>query len=477
MMSMAQSRWSRPSSGLGMAVLLAATFVIASVAFSFWNWTKQPDVSRPECRSTAVISLGRPRSGSPVLLLEQISQETLSSSQLRQAIEAVDGPRAVSDESVAQLGKVLAIEPETGDEGQRLIRISCLDCDRARAARLANEVARRWTEMCRNTAKADAEQAHTKARQAADEAQRQYQQAKSNLDGYLERHFREHESLARRLKAAAPAIKPSVVVPGPVADAVPADAHRAAEAPARESPQRVALQREVAELKRSLTQMLTVRTSMHPEVQDLEAQIRDLTRKLESLPQQGTGRAEISDESLAKRQQPVPAAVAPPRDNNAQEARQAAEHAEAAQTYWGLIADLQRASERQQATSAAERIAWEEQTRGPQIQVSLAPLLPSESTPAVQNYSPWTVLAAALAIAAGIAMIFSGFATDRSLQTPQEVESATRLPVVGVLRIADLGAEPEEAQRQPRTRSMTWIAAGLLLVLACLIAIAHRGHS
>jgi len=186
-----------------------------------------------------------------------------------------------------------------------------------------------------------------------EEAERKYQEAKSNLEGYLERHFREHEGLARKLETAAVSSRPSGVPSRPVAEAGPADSSRAPESSAGDASQRAALQRELADLKRSLAQMLTVRTSMHPEVQDLDARIRDLSRRLDSLAQQSRGRADNTVAMSPSRQPAISAAPTVPGGNNGLEAGQAAEHAEAARTYWGLIAEFQRAVERQRASAMA----------------------------------------------------------------------------------------------------------------------------
>ncbi len=465
-MSATQHGSLRISSNLGMRALLVVTFVVSGLSFYFWGQATSSSAPRPEYRSAAVVGIGRGPADS--LPLEQVTHDALATALLQQTLESVDGPHAVSDSAVQQLGQALQIEPATGNADQQQVRVLCTDSDRARAARLANEAARRWSEVYRALARAHAERRHAKDQQAAEEAQRQYQAAKADLDGYLERHFRDHERLAKQLRAARTADSASARPanePPPASTAAP---QPLPEPQATDSSERAGAERELAELQRTLRQMLLVRTAVHPEVQDLESKINHLKRKLNFLPQRAAAESAATSPPQFSRR---PAVVQPPSvatPDKDRETDSAQTHAEASQTFWSLLAALERASEQQQRLAAIERDAWQEQIRGPQIQIAFAPVLASD--PAANNRSRplWAALAAALAFTAGLAMICSGGFQDRPLQTPDEAESATRRPMLGVVRIADLADEPELAQRPSRSQSITWVAAGLLLVLACL---------
>jgi hypothetical protein len=217
--------------------------------------------------------------------------------------------------------------------------------------------------------------------------------------------------------------------------------------------------------RRALVEMLTVRTPLHPDAQALQADITDLERRLLATPRQIVRSA---DTAVAV-PSPVPSTAAPTAPgippSVAGTAMPAQEQLEAAQTFTALSGELRRAAEEEEGLATAERLAWQEQFRLPNVKM-VAATEPALVMATAGAHVLWVALIAAAAVTSGVGMIFSRPGEEPRIGSVLQAEQIMGVPVLGIVRAAEL---PEVATAEASARGkLAWVLSGLVCIAGAL---------
>ena len=371
-------------------------------------------------------------------------------------------------QQVRQNLRVAATEASPERSG---ISISYSDRDPDRAIRLVNTLARVCAEQYRAELETSGARHYPEAREAAELARQEYFEAKGRLDDFIGQHFLKQQALADRVASCRPEL--------PSADVLPADraagstANRAVEASTLPPPldrETVELQRQLAELEQRRARLLDTRTSLHPEVRDLDARIAGVRQRLPSIPahppeqqpevsptEEGpTWGAPVAEDLVGTTEstQQVPADEL------------AAELAEAGHAFHSHKDALDRAEEEYDRLAEAKRRAWEAQISTPSIELELAQVGEARQPADEPSGSLLVALASALAVTLGVGLIWSGFDSDVPLATLAEAEAALPVPVVGTIPATGPASTAPKKQSR-RGGGLAKIIYGVLLIGVC----------
>jgi hypothetical protein len=354
----------------------------------------------------------------------------------------------------------------SGDSQDVLISLSLADDDLRFASGVINALAERYCEGCRTKLRDDVRRNHQAAAQSLDESRQQVRRVKAELEGFLERHFRASEELARKTLAAstAPVTSPAPVQPAPTVVAKPVLV---------DNPDWVRLHEQLQVKRRALVEMLMVRTPLHPDAQALQTDISDLERRLLATPRQLTKSVEEPVASATPVATPTTTATpAATRATNVP-GMSAEEMLEAAQTFTVLSGELRRAADSESQLAEAERLAWQEQFRVPNVKLTVSAqpaLVPATAGSRIL----WVALIAATAVTSGVGMIFSRPGTDPVIGSVEQAEQALGVPVLGVVHACDL-AEDESPEPADARGSLAWLAGGMACIAGAVVLVLISG--
>jgi len=399
-----------------------------------------------------------------------VERQMLSTENLRRAIRklgfrADDTARtdlaAGADQTIEQLRRNLHVTTaETSPPAQLQIRISCTDEDAGRVVQVVNTLAEGYAEEHRAKREADVRQDYLDAQAAAQAARQEFLEAEGRFDDFVQRHFLTQENLAERMAEAPPSPKP---VAGPPSDGLVEPTPQM-----KHNSEKTELTGQLAELEQRRAQLLTDRTLAHPEVRHVDIRIAQLRERLASIPDQASDdHREASPAAEAPAPEPPAAQSLSGIPDGISPAEMVEQSAEAVEQFHALKEALDQARQEYDRLSEVKRRAWEAQHAIPNIELELAETSelcrPAEHSPQLLL----TALAAALAVAAGVGLIKSGFDTDPPLTTREQAEAAVPVPIVGAIPATD---SPSAGACQPRSRptgGLTKIVYGVLLIAVC----------
>jgi len=148
---------------------------------------------------------------------------------------------------------------------------------------------------------------------------------------------------------------------------------------------------------------------------------------------------------------------------------------EAARTFATLQASLRRAIDEETRLSEAERVAWQRQYCVPNVKFTPAgePVLTSATASSAGSHVLWVTLLAAMAVASGVGMIVNRPAAEPRVSSVDEAEQACGVPVLGIVRVADLPDEPA-ADAQASPRKLLWMLGGVACIVGALALVLSR---
>lgn len=277
-------------------------------------------------------------------------------------------------------------------------------------------------EAFRREQRRQTEAAHASAVAAAEEARIQWQRAEAERRDFVDRFLQDQETEA--LHAAQ-----SQTLPSPHKQ--PAPAARV------ENPEWVELSGERDRLERRLAELLVDRTPAHPEVQGLTQELTEVRQVLSGVarwigPEAGRGPLKLP---LAEWEAPhAETNVAKPVDLE----RFAREHAEAREQLDRLSRKVEAARIRHEQAAAAERAAWADHVRGPEIDMTISPPAEVISADAGPGRLLSISLFAGLAMMVGVGMVATGAAMEPALDSATQVSTVTGVPVIAAVTIPGL---------------------------------------
>ncbi len=191
--------------------------------------------------------------------------------------------------------------------------------------------------------------------------------------------------------------------------------------------------RQLQERIRRRDQLLETRTPLHPEVQQEEVLIAELTARRDALPRQ-FAEALPAEVPLPMSPTPVPAPTTPAPPTAEMLAYQAAvkEHARQLTAARELLA----AAEKAHLAAIDEEARARRQLEQARAAVKPAPLAtPEVAEPHESPWLPSALLAAlvALAMAGGVFVLGKGLSADRPIGSVEEARSVLPVPVLGVV--------------------------------------------
>ena len=329
------------------------------------------------------------------------------------------------------------------DAGQSEVRIpiTCADDAPRRAEEVANARAERWVKEHKADWQRRTEGPYRKAHEAAEQARREHAQNEARFEA-----FRRH--MAETAKAAAEA---RAVEQRPGASPAPAMV---------DNPQWLEIQRQLGQLQRRRDSLLIDRTPLHPAVEDVTVQIKDLQRQIATIPRQIPGAASATHETSKSLASPKDAAAAT--DPVAEQGQNKLNE---------LTVAVETAGRACQRAEAAEKQARNAQRAGPQYAVVYAQAV--EIQP--MSDQGWrrlmgTTLMAGLLMAFGTGSLSAGAGIEPPVASAAEVQAAAGVPIVATIPAANPLADPRTlARRRTRVRRM-FLAIGLILIAAAPMA-------
>lgn len=439
----------------GRAPLYLLVFAIAAAVIYAWDWSRSPErplalAGRAEATVTVQVRPANPVGPSSLALPDSaaLRSQITSEENLARSLANAD-PRWSLPASMENIRSALLVDSRWTEQGRAIaIRFALSGEDSAWTTGVTNALAERYAEGCRARFRDDAQRRHAAATADLAETRKRLALAQSELDGYLQHYFQRQEDVARKVLTSS----------GTVAAVPPSSIQTPILPQTVDNPEWADVHAQLQAKRRVLTEVLKIRTPLHPEAQALQAEIADLERQLSSTPRQvanpSVAGPTTSESQAVASQAPVPA-PAP------------AEQLEAAQTFAALTGALKTATEAESRLAEAERQAWQDQFRLPEVSLSLAPdvgALPREPG----AHGIWLALLAALAVTCGVAMIFSRPAADPPLETPDEARELLGMPVLAVVRVPDLPNDPLPAPATPPALRLAWTVGGLGCIAAAV---------
>lgn len=409
----------------------------------------------------------------------QVERQLLSDENLRRVLRRAGGSRLMTDDrsagpdwSLDEVRRDLRVTATGMSSPEGLhVSISYTDQNPDRAIRLVNALAEGYADEHGAKLEATLRRDYLEAQAAAESARQELFEAQGQLDDVIRGRFLRQQSLAQR---------PAKRGPEPASVAEP-PSHAPSEAPApqiAEDPEKIELESQLAELEERRAELLVDRTPAHPVVRDVETRIARLKEQLASISSQGPPeRSEVRSptegpvlESPAVERlsvTPEPVAPEPVAPEEASPPETVEEYAESAQAFGAHKEALDQARQNYRRFSEIKRRAREEQLQSGNIELELADKC--EVCQSVEG-SPRFLLvavAAALAVAFGVALISSGFDTDPPLTTPGQVEKALPVPIVGAIPATGPSWARTSGERFRPASGWGKIIGGVLLIAVC----------
>lgn len=403
---------------------------------------------------------------------EQIERRILSDANLRRVL-AEDG--SAEGAGIAQLRHDLQIEATETKPGELRISIGLSGHDAELTSRIVNDLAEQYAADCRASMKGPAQDDYRRAHGALAASQQTLVEAKTRLAQFLGRHFDDHQALAESLQgpdSTHTATLPQDASGPPKSAAAPV---KSTVAPKMiDNSEWTKLEGEISELARQREELLAHRTLLHPTVLEIENQIAGLERRLATIPPRI---AEPPPAAPLFGPPPELSPVQPPAQTSSAQrselspsrvvdAKATEEHAAAAQEFRTLEKAAEQAASHYEQLAQVERQAWKQQCQTPAVRLQTAGVGQIKPVPGRSGRLLLVVLTSALAMAAGVGMISSGFGAERPLTTAAEVEAKLAVPVVGTIVTGGPSASLRHGWRQP-LGSLGLMLYGGVLVFLC----------
>jgi hypothetical protein len=237
-----------------------------------------------------------------------------------------------------------------------------------------------------------------------------------------------------------------------------------------DNPDWTRLEAEISELTRKREELLADLTPLHPTVLGIEDQITGLERRLATIPQRIA--APQSASPIFNPPLEPPPVQAPsversgPPPSQIVDTKTAEGHAAAAKDFWTLKRAAEQAAARYEELAQVERQAWQQQCQTPAVWLETAGVPQVGLAGDRSGRLLIVMLTSALAMAAGVGMISSGFSADRPLKTADEVEAKLSIAVVGTIPTGS----PSDAVRRGWQQPLSGLGLtlyGVVLVFLC----------
>jgi hypothetical protein len=315
---------------------------------------------------------------------------------------------------------------EPVSEGSR-IPLAIHHDDPQHAEETANALAECYIEDRRLEWKQHAEHICQKARAEVEKARREHQQAVAAIEAF--RH--EMSDAATKTRATVESRKN---LPPPMID----------------NPEWLDLNGQLSELKRRRDNLLVDRTPLHPAVQELDLQMKDLQAQMAAVPRQLAGKPQP--------QKPTEVVDSKAKENQAKLAE--------------LKSAVETALHGVQQAESAEKLSAELEKAGPQFKLIEAEVVENPASPV---FDPWRLagisLLAGLCAALGAVVISAGSSIDPITGSADQVKADARLTVVGIIPAEDPIADALNISRRQSRVRRAMIAAGLFLIVAGPLAV------
>jgi hypothetical protein len=413
---------------------------------------------------------------------DAIQREIACDENLRQILGELAGvePKTVSDGRLAETRHSLRVElQEPSKAGPVEVSFSFRDGDADRAAGVADRLAAKYAEACRREMALPARRKHELARHHAEEARAGARLTRQQLVQFLDEHFVKHAALAEgrtdetarwapRLPSL-PVVLPGDFSPGPAGVRVASD-----EAPLVDNPEWLDLNAQLGRLLGQRERLLVHLMPAHPQVRQLDAQIKRVEALLAEVPRRIPDRrkpAVISPSSeMPAIEAPDPGSSQDPSTIPAQPTAEppgfsSEEHVQAARRYEQLAAAAERAEEDYLRWAEQERSAWQAMLSPPPVTLRLSSPAVS-SAPAMSGAAMLVAaLLAGLAMAIGLGMILMAGSHRETFASVEEAEAELPVPVVGTIPASGASSHPDEHGRSPLAGMLA--AGGMMLMVLC----------
>lgn len=228
---------------------------------------------------------------------------------------------------------------------------------------------------------------------------------------------------------------------------------------------RADLQKQLNELQRRRDLLLRERTALHPEVRQIDGQIRDAEKQLGSMPSPVAQTApEVAKETSKSAIGPLvePAQTIGSSVRRSSDASKSTELAQATQILQELVDEIDRdLKQLGQKIPGANLLV-----RGDDIGIQWADRAEMPQTKVQWQALALVALTAGLVAAAGAGMLGAGLSIDRPFEGQQSIEQGLSLPVIGTIAVA----RPPRAGAIRRATQARWrrpcIFAGLAILAA-----------
>jgi len=403
----------------------------------------------------------------PAVDADAVEGQIVSAANLRRALAHLDArPGRVADgdhpaaasEAIEQVREDLRVdvsESSTADHVE--ISITYAGRDPERVVGLVNSLAEQYADDYHSMLEGAVRQGYRKVHNELETARQELRAARSHLEWFLERHFREHRARAEQSAA---------TVPEP-----PSADEPVAEPATIDNPEWVELDRRRRELAQHRSELLVHRTPAHPEVRDVELQIARLKQHLAGIPRKIP--APKSDSPtvvhpsagdpatpLAQRPSVSLGRVLP------SEALE--EHEEAAQEFLALKQAYDQARQSHDRLAEKEREAWQRRLQTPKLRVQLARGCEMSEPRRGSARLPLVALASGLVLAAGAGMVFVGVGGDQPYHTVAQARRKLPVPVVGTVWAISASQAEAGRRRSPLIGGAALVVYGLILIATCI---------
>jgi len=432
---------------------------------------------------------------------EAIEQQITSDTNLRRAVQQMapstvrppdEHSAMVSDRDIEPIRSSLEVSvAATAQPGEFAVAISFTDYDPEYtdpdyAVRLVNTLAENYADDYRESWKRRTYRAYAEVQEVADRAKAEWLSAETRLGEFLESHFQRQTSATEELEQAAGLSEgeldgdgntdePAPVSAPPVSETGPQPSRQSRPAtPVAPSTSRAAaLRKGLAKLELLRKSLLVERTPAHPEVQQIEDQIAEITRKLEAVAEEPPG---VTAERPTDDPR-IPPANRPPtplQSARIESAKIASKEitrlgTEAARQFTQLKAAADRTAVAHDRAADVALMAWKAQTIEPKIEMDLArPTTTRHLTPPMAEAELlWVALAVGLAAAMGVGMVVTGAAIEPTLSSVAQAEAVLPIPVVGRIPENDPTGRPSALGGRQSLIRRTMIFGGLVLIAGC----------
>ena len=354
-----------------------------------------------------------------------------------------------------QLLRGLSIRTRSGtDPGENQIILELTLSQSPNAAKIAQALADRFVHEYRTSWAAEAQKARLSAAVQADQAEQAHYEAVEMLQTF-ENCVLNQESAGQ-----------SSLTP---ADQQPA--HQIAANPAW-----IELDRKLASLRRQEAAMLEIKTPLHPNVQDIRAQIADFQRQIDATPRfapepqinnplRQSDSSSLVTTSTLKNENEI-------RESNTRDSKaQGVNQNETADNLQQLQLAAERTEQEYLNKLRIKQSIFDTSRKEPTFLVRVNPVPITIKQPGMNRGFMGMILCSGFAMALGIGVFSSGVSTQPVLASIADLEPFLQVPIIGLVPTKDRSSDPFARRRHKAILRWTLILLGGLLVLGCSIGV------